>query len=443
MSAKRLGVIAVGVALAAVTFQSEKRRAEALPMFARRLGVSCSTCHTSPPRLNETGYKFRAAGFRMPNEIGRNSDERLFKPTDYIGFRLQPRYDVVHSRTGDLSDTVQKGRLFAAEGYLWFGPISKYFSSNVKITMFPEESNETELTERVEGTLRFTYGNENSFFDLRAGVPHTNEGFGGSEYYVLSNTRPFIQELRSANFNQDTFFAPLGFHQAAVIAGYYHNRTTISGQVSAGIRVRVDDDGNLEPFGRKEPVTKALAQGKSGGPDFKLFFNQILHDQGGNLSVYYYNGRSRLPRLDLLPPGDPGTTDPADHIEAVPFFKNDFHRLAFYAGYPIGRVNLLYGIQHGRDKIGAGGHFDSMGQFAEGSVRLFNDISAVGARFDRFDPARNKDHNELTGVTAYLNLWLHNELRLTPEYQHLFIRNGPGLPSRTEDRFQLRLYWVR
>lgn len=442
MIAKRLGVIAAGVALTAITFQSENRDAEALPMFARRLGVSCATCHTSPPRLNETGYQFRAAGFRMPNEIGQSSEDQKFKPTDYIGFRLQPRYDVIHTRVGDLSDTLQRGRLFAAEGYLWYGPISKYFSSNVKITMFPEESNETELTERVEGTIRFTYGNEKRFVDLRAGVPHTNEGFGGSEYYSIANTRPFIQEVRSANFNQDTFFAPLGFHQAAIIAGYYHKRTTISGQVSAGIRVRADDHGNLEPFGRKEPVTEALAHGKRGGPDFKLFFNQILHAQGGNVSVYYYNGRSRLPRLDLLPP-DTGTTDPDDVIEDLPFFKNRFQRLALYAGYPIGRLNLLYGIQHGRDTIGSGGHFNSRGQFAEASVRLINEISAVGARFDRFDPALNKDRNEMIGVTAYLNVWLHNELRVTPEYQHILIRNGPGQPNRIEDKFQLRLYWVR
>ena len=44
--------------------------AKAMPMFSRKLGVPCETCHTTIPRLNETGYKFRAAGFRFP-EIGR------------------------------------------------------------------------------------------------------------------------------------------------------------------------------------------------------------------------------------------------------------------------------------------------------------------------------------------------------------------------------------
>ena len=33
-----------------------------MPMFARKLGVPCGTWHTTIPRLNETGYKFRTTG---------------------------------------------------------------------------------------------------------------------------------------------------------------------------------------------------------------------------------------------------------------------------------------------------------------------------------------------------------------------------------------------
>lgn len=44
----------------------DQNNAKAMPMFGRKYGVSCAVCHTSPPRLNETGYKFRAAGFRFP-----------------------------------------------------------------------------------------------------------------------------------------------------------------------------------------------------------------------------------------------------------------------------------------------------------------------------------------------------------------------------------------
>src|SRR3982750_2756985 len=73
----------------------------AMPMFARRYNVPCSTCHTSPPRLNETGYNFRAAGFRMPEELG-HALEGKQKISDHLGFRLQPRLDLIDSSIGSL-----------------------------------------------------------------------------------------------------------------------------------------------------------------------------------------------------------------------------------------------------------------------------------------------------------------------------------------------------
>ncbi|HEU4391057.1 MAG TPA: hypothetical protein VFV34_24840, partial [Blastocatellia bacterium] len=449
-----------------------------LPMFARRYGVACSTCHTSPPRLNETGYKFRAAGFRMPEELGTKSD-RPFKATDYMGFRLQPRYDVHRTSVGSESHTFQKANLFAAEAYIWYGPVSKYFSSNFKVTVFPVETNETELNERIEGNLRFNYGTADKFIDIRAGVPHPMEGFAGSEYYTIANTRPLIQEQGTANFNQDTFFAPINYHQAGVTMAYHHKRSTFRGVISSGMREDIDDeDHRIEGFGRKEPFTHSISGSDKAGPDFQLFFNQILHPDGGGVSVYYYHGQSFLPRMDLINQPAGAAVSPAARLESqlnaavrtlsvrsrgdssplsqavtaasdpvtinnVPLFENDFHRVAFYAGYPVKRANFLYGIQHGKDTIGTGGHFTSLGQFGEASVKVINDISAVGVRFDWFDPARNKPDNVITGITPYINVWLHSELRVTAELRHLNAKQGPLQPSRKDDVFQLRLYWVK
>src|SRR3989475_8963720 len=242
---KRPGLIAVRIALTAAAFHVGARQGTALHMLARRYALPCSTCHSSPPRLNATGYEFRAAGFRMPSETAGEP----IKLTDYIGFRLQPRLDLDHSNLNSKVNTTEDARLFAAEGYFLYRPLSNNFSSNVKVTFWPEDSMETELTQRLEGTIRYKYGNDDSFLDLRAGVPHPHEGIGGSESYVASDTRPFIQELRTANFNQDTFFTPFGFHQVGGTAGYYYKRTTVRAQVTTGIRVKLDKEGNLEPFG--------------------------------------------------------------------------------------------------------------------------------------------------------------------------------------------------
>ncbi len=41
-------------------------RAQALPVFAHRFGLSCQACHTTVPHLNAFGQAFQAAGYRMP-----------------------------------------------------------------------------------------------------------------------------------------------------------------------------------------------------------------------------------------------------------------------------------------------------------------------------------------------------------------------------------------
>lgn len=38
----------------------------AIPYFARKYGVACSTCHVTPPKLNEVGEEFLARGYRLP-----------------------------------------------------------------------------------------------------------------------------------------------------------------------------------------------------------------------------------------------------------------------------------------------------------------------------------------------------------------------------------------
>src|SRR2546426_5424460 len=97
----------------------------AMPMFARRLGVPCSTCHTSPPRLNETGYQFRAAGYRMPAEIGKSGEKKPFNFFDYNGIRLQARYDATRARTGPDAPNSNNFNLFAAEFYAFTGAWGK------------------------------------------------------------------------------------------------------------------------------------------------------------------------------------------------------------------------------------------------------------------------------------------------------------------------------
>ena len=419
----------LSIMLSGVAVASRGRTVFAMPMFARRLGVSCSTCHTSPPRLNETGYQFRAAGYRMPAEIGKRGENKPFNFFDYNGVRLQARYDATRARTGPDAPHKNNFNLFAAELYAFTGAWGKHLSSNIKATIYPEKSYDTEDHVRVEGNIKATVGNEKRFFEVRAGVPHPMEGFGASDA-TITNTRPYLQE-NPANFDQTTFFTPWNFHQAGVTFGYYQGRTAIRAITLAGVRLH-DKDEELEPFGRKEPFTASSPLSKHKGVDFQLLVNRILNFNGGAVTLYYYRGNMTIPIIN------PDGTFQPDKV-----FRNDFDRVAFYASYPVAkRLTLLAGVQRGRDDIATGGRFSSLGAYTEAAVPIINDLTNAGVRLDWFDPARNKSKNELRGVTTYLNLWARDQFRFVVEYQRKDRRQGEA-PNKKDNAFQLRLIFIK
>ena len=412
----------LSIAIVIMVALPDGRATKAMPQFARKLGVSCSTCHTSPPRLNETGYQFRAAGYRLPAEIGK-SEEKPFSFFDYNGIRLQARYDATRARTGPDFPHNNNFDLFAAELYAFTGSWGKYFSSNTKVTIYPEKSGDTEDHLRIEGNAKVTVGNEKRFFEVRAGVPHPMEGFGASDVGI-TNTRPYIQE-NPANFNQSTFFTPWNFHQAGMTFGYYQGRNAIRALILAGVRLH-DDKDELLPFGRKDPFTKSSSFSPHHGVDFQILANRILHHNGGAVTLYYYKGNIGLPIADT-----------------TRTFQDNFHRLAFYASYPVAkRLTLLGGIQRGSDDIATGGRFTSLGGYAEAVIPIINDLTHAGIRFDWFDPARNKDANEIHGVTSYINLWVLSQFRFVAEYQRRSRRQGL-LPVKKDNAFQLRFIFIK
>jgi hypothetical protein len=386
----------------------------AMPMFARKLGVPCSTCHTSPPRLNETGYQFRAAGYRMPADIGKSDEKKPFNFFDYNGVRLQARYDAAHTRIGPDATQKNKFSLYAAELYSFTGAWGKYLSSNLKATIFPEKPSDTEDHLRVEGNVKVTVGGEKRFFEVRAGAPYPMEGFGASDA-AITNTRPYLQD-NAANFNQTTFFAPWKVHQAGATLGYYQGRTSIQALMRGG----------------KDLFTTSSSAFKHRGVDLQLLVNRILNFNGGAVTLYYYHGNNALPILNSN-----GTFQPNR------FFQNNFERVAFYASHPVAkRLTLLGGIQRGRDDIATGGRFTSLGAYTEVAVPVINNLTNVGVRGDWFDPARNKNRNEVYGVTTYLNLWLREQFRFVAEYQRKEQRQAP-MPNKKDHAFQLRLIFIK
>ena len=198
-TAARVATLCVWLCGSLIVLVFVPSRPQAMPMFARKYNVDCTTCHTAIPRLNEKGYKFRAAGFRMPEEIGQ-PQETKFELGNYFSARLQARYDaqatnqpngaaVANVLGGVPGPRIQTNSLSYQESTLYplTGSWGKYFGSLVELSVSPEDFFEVE-----NAYVRFTKGNENNFFTVRGGVFHPFEGFGASDR-PFSNARPLFQ----------------------------------------------------------------------------------------------------------------------------------------------------------------------------------------------------------------------------------------------------------
>ncbi|HEX4945272.1 MAG TPA: hypothetical protein VFZ34_01245 [Blastocatellia bacterium] len=397
-------------------FSSSQKTASAMPMFARKHSVPCSTCHTSPPKLNEAGYKFRVAGFRFPGEDGSQKD---FNFLDYSSVRLQLRYDASRTEAGTTTTDSYRFRVQAVEAYPLTGAWGKHFSTNFKVSWLSGDGSPT-----IENAhVRYTREKAKTTYTVRAGIFHLYDGYEASDS-PATISRPLMQ-TQTASFEQNTFFRTWGFDQLGVEVGLDHRRTSIRAAIFNGVELHRTQSGLRAYSAQGGPLTREAALPSSNTPDFQVFVNQRLTRKGGSLALHYYHGNITLP-----------TAAPVNS------FRNHFDRLAAYGSYPLAkRLNVAAGYQYGQDDRANGQSFKNQGAFVEASTPLAN-LSEVGFRYDFFDPARNRSSNETNGITTYANLWFKEQFRVVAEYQHRETTRGT-LPTQAVNAFQMRLIFIK
>lgn len=471
------------------------RNANAMPNFARKLGVPCETCHTTIPRLNETGYKFRAAGFRLPELIGKPQEEK-FELGDYFAARLQARYDtqvtnqpngapvanviggVAGRRTTTNALSFQEFTLYPLTGS-W----GKYFGSLAELSTSPEDVFEIE-----NAYVRFVYGNSDKFFTARAGIFHPWEGFGASDR-PFSNARPFFQTVPiSAGGRAIPYvFQSWGLDEAGLELGADIKKLSLRAAVLNGVLMRWEEDPvSFLPFPAQTGPWKGANQATAGltkpfdspghsTPDFSANATYILHSDGGGISLLYYHGNVATPThcVDGTAIGQPnaatgevcgvtgasaaspfGTVGNTDFdLSEATAFRNNFDRVALYASYPI--LKRFYpqgGFQYGRDTIPVDPvafptnvtlkKFDSKGAFAEGAF-VFNQYLTGGIRYDWYKPKyAASTFNTQWAITPYVNIPLQNGFQVIAEYQHRDFQLSAS-NHRQNDTFQARIIFIK
>lgn len=426
---RKITLTALSLTLATVVFITNT---EAMPNFARKYNLPCSGCHTVIPRLNETGFNFRAAGYRMPEEIGKPVP--TFNLGDYVTGRVQANYAISSSTpAGATSPTATTNQMQFTEFTLYpiTGALTKNLSSMAELTLLPEDFMEVE-----NAYVRYNTGDEKNFFSARAGIFHPFEGYGASDR-PMALTRPMIQTT-AANQTGSTYFTPWNFDMVGAELGYNMNRTSIRAAIFNGIYYNPSEAKAFPATGGN--LIKPAGAPSNGSLDFQLFLTQLLTEDGGGVSGYLYAGNIDLPT---------GLT--SSNIDSA-YFQDKYLRYAIYASYPIQRALVLAGYQQGTDNTwnkttwAKGDNFGSKGWFAEANYTPV-DLFGFGLRYDAFDPSDKKDNNELSAISIFANYAFGDGLQFIGEFKNKTTKKGlatdGSVLEQKDNSFNLRLIWIQ
>lgn len=408
----------------AIVVASLATNAGALPLFARREGVSCSGCHVNIPRLNRIGFEYRDAGYRLPGSLGQVSSPSEFGSFNSVAVKNEESL-VRQSGTTEAGEAApsraQTTFQFAeASLYLATGAFGRFFSSSAEVALAPGE------TEIEKAYLRFTYGSDEMHLNLRAGIIHPFDGYGASDE-SLGLSDPLFRE--AAPFDRATgsqaFFAPMNFNQAAVEVGYTHRGFNATAALLNGIFVTPDGDAGAFIGG---DLSRPQGDPNYSKKDIRLFANQFFGEAA--LSAYWYRGTATTPYV------------PADTA-----FANKFDRLALYGTLPVAsRVWLLGGVQGGWDRrTDAAGtvlpdRYRSVGWFGEVYVP-WNDYIGAALRYDRFDPSRGSKADLSQAVTVTCSTADLEGGQAILEYRYRDDQTGANASLKTNE-LRLRLQYV-
>jgi hypothetical protein len=106
--------IALSCSVASAWFGSDIRPSKALPIYSRRYGVDCNTCHSVAPRLNAFGLAFQANHFNWP--VGKPPEQRL--GVDAFPVSGLATYSSVRNNTANFTKSEFNSlELFASNGF--------------------------------------------------------------------------------------------------------------------------------------------------------------------------------------------------------------------------------------------------------------------------------------------------------------------------------------
>jgi hypothetical protein len=391
----------------------------AIPAFARKEQVGCTTCHTAIPKLTRTGYEFRSAGFRMPEKIGVDqSPKDLGDTMDFRG-NFAASYSQKQQTGGNvttLTETETGGSLYALAGSFGtnFGALTEIALASGQST-----ANSSTAQPQVGVTdlqLRAVFGQADSHYNFRAGMLPLTNGYGASDRSLASSQTisPIVGQNGGSWGNS-------GIGTSVTTSpGLEVGYTWFGSEIAvASVNGLVYDpvDKKLHAYGNGFASRSALDPNYN-NRDVFVRANQFIGKKHA-VSGYYYSGSVSLPNAH---------GDTADGTYADGKFSTDnFSRYALYGTYwATDELTLMAGYLGGEDTFASYDVVNSGGFLA--ADYYLGELTAVGGRYDMGMANSDSTYNQWQADLYYTYFWkpgLYASVHLTDSE----VGTGPSTPT--------------
>ncbi|MBF0540620.1 MAG: hypothetical protein HQK91_04110 [Nitrospirae bacterium] len=328
---------------------------QAMPMFARKYGADCTMCHTNVAQLNKVGFDFKAAGFRMPNEVGK--DTGAFKMEDYWAGRIsvKAQYSNHFDNTG-ASANYQRAGIEAGTVTLYpmTGAWGKNFGTHVELSISRQAGVEDPGAISIANLWALgVFGDENQFFTARVG---TMEAMTAANSTATGSNLGFPSSLAitskasgnpAAYSGSAALLVASGGTESGIELGYNNvvSGTSLFAKITDGIWYSgtggVASDYSFGSYAGFFSSTNGTTPNR---PSYGLTANQFIGD--GCITAVWYNGL-----LNNVPFGLPVLNAAGRYVNGASTANDTTNRLSIYGQYWVvpSKITLIAGFLYGND----------------------------------------------------------------------------------------------
>jgi hypothetical protein len=176
-------------------------QASAIPAFARKYGLPCSSCHEAWPKLSPFGQQFKDNGY----QLGNDRDAPIFQQAAYwpVAFRITPNWHLetanhVPLDNGTVADVKTSGFDYTGMDMLTAGTLAKNFSF-----LLVPSSDELGSFHFESVNLRFSNILNSTWFNIKVGKFELDNLLSEKRILTLSGNGGFYQ-----NYHFQPMFQP-------------------------------------------------------------------------------------------------------------------------------------------------------------------------------------------------------------------------------------------